>query len=313
MFEKATRGMLRCGLAATMILGAGGIARADVITLTNGNSSAIINTDPDNPTYDRAGMVGWTVDGVDKPFQQWFGFSYQNDNWLYPNGQRVSGALDTLGTPVIDNTIPDKATLRYNNGSIAVTVAYTLTGDAPDSQKSKIAEDITITNLMRRDLMKNLETGVDNTLHFFQYSDFDLCGEGSHDSVSISYAGASQQSFCDGVVSETLITPGAGDQFFPGGTGAAYQAGLPVDVGLNALGGIDLDNSNTTDGLHDAAWAFEWNIPFTPNGGLFDTFTIHKTKSLAPVPEPMSLVLLGAGLVGVGRMVRRKRTEAHVA
>jgi hypothetical protein len=310
MFEKATRGLLRCGLAATMVLGAGGIARADVITLTSGNSSALITTGPGSSGS--AGMQDWTVDGVDKLFLQWFGFSYQNDNWLFPNGQTIRGALDALGTPVTSHTA-DTASLSYNNGSIAVSVAYTLTGDAPDSQKSKIDEVITITNLMSRDLMKDLVTGVDNTLHFFQYSDFDLCGVGSHDSVSIGYSGASQSSFCDGVVSETLINPSAGNQYWPGNTGAGFQAGEPNDVGLNAFHGIDLPNTNTTDGLHDAAWAFEWNIPFTANGGGFDTFTIHKTKSLAPVPEAMSLVLLGAGLVGVGQMIRRRRAETVVA
>jgi len=310
MFEKATRGLLRCGLAATMVLGAGGIAWADTISLSNGNSSATIATD--DTAFGRTGMVDWTVDGTNKLYLQWFGFRYQNDDYTDSlNGNTVRGALDSLGTPVVSST-SNTATISYNNRSVAVTVSYTLTGDAPDSQKSKIDEDITITNLMSRDLMKNLDTGVDNTLHFFQYSDFDLCGAGSNDSVSIGYSGASQSSFCDGIVSETLITPGAGNQYWPSNTGAGYQAGTPHDVALNALHGIDLPNTNTTDGLSDAAWAFEWNIPFTAYGGGFDTFTIHKTKSLAPVPEPMSLVLLGAGLVGVGRMIRRRRTETVV-
>lgn len=307
MFERAARGMLRCGLAATMILGAGGIARADVITLTDGNSSAIINTDANNPTYLRAGMVNWTVDGTDKLFQQWFGFRYQNDDYrLDLGGQTVSGALDSLHLVAPPSFTGNSASLQYSDGGIAVTVGYVLTGDVAGSQQSKIDETITITNLMARDL----QGGSD--LHFFQYSDFDLCGPQSSDTVSIGYSGATQSSFCDGIVSEATVSPNAGNQEWPGNFGPGFQAGAPVDVALSALHGIDLDNTSFFTG-DNAAWAFEWNIPLTPSGGPFDSFTIHKTKSLAPVPEPMSLVLLGAGLVGVGRMVRRRRADAVVA
>jgi len=305
-FGRAGRWILRSGLAAALVLGAGGIARADVITLTDGNSSAIINTDASDFPF-RAGMINWTVDGVNKLYDQWFGFRYQNDAWESgPNGATVSGSLDTLpaSTPTLIGG--NGVELDYSDGSIAISVLYTLTGDLADSHKSKIDEKITITNLMSRDLMGG------NDLHFFQYSDFDLCGLGSSDSVSIGYAGASQTSFCDGIVSEAIVNPHAGNQEWPTENGFGFQAGSPDDVALNALFGNDLDNTSSFSG-GDAAWAFEWNIPLTGFGGPFDSFTINKTKSLAPVPEPMSLVLLGAGLVGVGRVVRRRRATLAVA
>lgn len=302
MFEKATRGILRCGLAATMVLGAGGIARADVITLTDGNSSAIIDT-----AGTTTGLVNWTVDGVNKLFDQWFGFRYQDNDWLAgPNGNTVQGPLDALGTPTIAGTT-NTAILAYNNGQIAVSVTFVLTGDAPGSEQSMIDENITITNLMNDKFLLGA-----NDLHFFQYSDFDLCGPGSSDSVNIGYTGATQTSFCNSIASETTITPHAGNQEWPAEGGPGYQAGSPADVSLSALHGVDLDNTGSFSG-GDAAWAFEWNLPLSPAGGGYDTFTIHKTMALAPVPEPMSLVLLGAGLLGVGRAIRRRSVSAPVA
>jgi len=56
-------------------------------------------------------------------------------------------------------------------------------------------------------------------------------------------------------------------------------------------------------GPGDATWAFQWDFLLNPG----QTFQVSKDKRIGAVPEPASLLLLGSGLLGGLKAVRRRR------
>src|SRR5882762_3414422 len=123
--------LLRSVILASAFLSLVLQTQAQIITLTDQNSVAQVNT------ASSAGMFNWFVDGQNQLAQQWF--------W-YRVGLTAEHAINTISAPSI--TTPDARTLyvTYNNGAYSVEVDYVLTGQTPGSGQVDIRESVRVHN-----------------------------------------------------------------------------------------------------------------------------------------------------------------------
>ena len=185
---------LKTGVAAVMVaalvwLASDAAARAGTIALTDGNS--VVTLDPSSP----AGVSGWTVDGVNQLFQQWF--------WYRLGSSGPQFSIDTLGLSSSSQVSPSEASVTYSGSNgLSVKVTYLLTGGANLSGDADLGESIAITN--------NSPSSQD--VHFFQYSNFTLDTPTSNptaaeDTVQFQNSNAVDQSNSGETLAETVITP----------------------------------------------------------------------------------------------------------
>jgi len=262
--------ILKCAALVGLMLAVTGTAGA--VTLTDLNSSATI--DPSG-----SGMNNWTVDGVSQLYQQWF--------WYRIGSQGPEASLDTIGTPAIVQVDPAIATITYSNDLLTIKVIYALAGGTAGSQTSDIAETIRITN-------NSCDT---QTIHFFQYADFDLGGTPGNDTVTLVNANLVSQMDPLSTLGETVETP----------TPNHYELAFfsTTRDKLNDALPTTLSDGATSVGPGDATWAFEWDRDIVAGG----TFIISKDKHLSPVPEPLTMLGVLAGVSGLGGYLRRRQQE----
>jgi len=162
---------------------------------------------------------------------------------------------------------------------LTVNINYKLTGGV--GYDSDILESISVKN----------NTASPFSLHFFQYSDFDLDGSPLGDTVTIEqdldfggYWRATQTKLAS-QLSETITAPNATR------AEAAFQG---VILNEFLLPGYNLNNNLGPVGPGDVTWGLQWD--FTVAGGA--TVDIFKDKRLevAPVPEPTALGFVALGL-----------------
>jgi hypothetical protein len=248
------------------------LSQAQIQTLADNNSTILINPNS------QQGMFSWSVDGAQQLFQQWF--------WYRLGAVGGESSIDTISAPSILRPTANSATLGYNNAGYNLSVVYNLSGGNAGSGASSLTEQITFNNTSTGGL----------TLHFFQYSDFDLAGNLNGDTVTLgknplglfNYALQTKGSVA---LSETSVTPGANH-----GEANTYPNTLNS---LNDANPTTLsDNAGPITG--DATWAFEWDTTVNPGG----SFIISKVLTLQ-VPEPSSLALLSLGLAACALYRRR--------
>jgi PEP-CTERM motif len=251
-------------------------------TLQDGGSMTMVNLGGPLGTGN-LGMNNWTVyNGAtmqNQLNQQWFWISIAGVNGGKPQ------SIDQLSAATINAQAPNFLDVSYSDGLASVEVSYFLSGGGMNSGSADITESVTVNNV----------SGSGISINLFEYSNFNLLGEGN-DSLLISgnaangYTEAFQFNGSTSLA-EGIVNPNANN------AEAGNFASTLTDVEAGTL------NGNTTSGPGDEAWAFEWS----QNIGAGSQFDVLKDKELqiAMVPEPSTIALIGLGLGAVG-LIRRK-------
>ncbi|MCY2929639.1 MAG: PEP-CTERM sorting domain-containing protein [Planctomycetota bacterium] len=254
-----------CAVAATtaavLVLLASPVGAA-VYTLTDANSSSVVDTGP-------GGMTSWTVDGVQHLARQWFWYRVGAGG-----GETNVGALSLISATQLS---PDYLRLMYQGSSFTIELKLTLTGGSPGSGTSDIGESIKIVNTGATPL----------DFHFFQYVDLNLNGQAVNSSVEIVGGNTAVQTNGLTTVSETVETP----------TASRYEVGFAPGTLTSLTDGspTTLSNMGGPIGPGDLTWAFQWDRALAAGG----SFLISKDKHI--VPEPATLCLLALGALGAMR------------
>jgi len=257
-------GMLGVALALLATTG----ASATIHTVTDGNSS--ISVDDSS----QAGMLSWTVDGVDHMAQQWF--------WFRTSSTSPEGSLDTL--PLISAaSAGNSISLSYGANNFFVDIQYDLDGSVPG--ESFVLETVSFTNI----------GGSPIDLTWFEYTDFDLNG------TAIDEAAEAFDFFGLSIIAQF-------DGALLGAVAAENVSHFEIAAVLTILNSLN-DGAPTTlsDGVNpfvgpaNIAHAFQFEFTINPD----DTVGYEKLKLVSTIPEPASLVLLAVGIAAVA--VRRRR------
>jgi hypothetical protein len=253
-------------------------ASAQDITIANKNSTLGVNTNVGG------GIINWNVDGVDYLKQQWF-------HYRVGSGGPESPLQSINSSPSIEITSIASWTalnLTYANASYSVSASLRLAGNTAGSGRSQLNQDITVANLSASPL----------DFHFFQYSDFDLFGTASGQSVQFFQNSANNQYYkavqTDGTrrVTETITSA-----LTPIGH---FEAGL-YNTTLSSLtdGASTTLNDVTSAGVGDVTFAYQWDVTLAPGA------SFQLSKLIEIVPEPSSMAILA--IAGISMAAYRRR------
>jgi len=251
--------------------------RAQIVNLSDGNSTAAVNLGS------QAGMYQWTINGQNQLNQQWFWYRVDGD----PTGQH---SIDTLAH-ALPTSNANSVTESYSGTGFSLNLTYQLSGGLPGGNDwtSDITESISIFN----------NTASPLTFHFYQYSDFALAGFAGNETANIFQSGSffskATVTKAGSQLAETIDQPLAdhAEADLASATRDRLNQGSPYQLNDNLTSGPDASK--------DATWALEWDFTIDPNSSV-DVLK-DKKLSVAPVPEPGVLALLGLGL---GALVLRR-------
>jgi hypothetical protein len=243
------------------------------IVLSHRNSTAIIDPGPG-----QNGMFHWDIQGQNQLAKQWFWYSV---------GASAPASIDTISAPAITPGLGSLAgryvDITYGNAGFNISIEYLLTGGSVAGVNQVASADLT------ESISINNTSGGPLTFHFYQFSDFNLGGTPTTDSISLGtdpfglYNSANQS---DGFnsLSESVTTANPSASH-----GEAALAPLTLNKLNNGFNPVVL-NDNPTAGPGNVTWAFEWDMVLDPGS----SFLLSKDKQLHVqiIPEPAILGLL---------------------
>lgn len=244
------------------------------ITLTH--NGATLNIDETTGTIN-----DWIVGGTDHVFEH---------TYFWRSGSTgTAELLSTIGTPTVSLFGSRGAEVVYANSDVRVTVNYFMTASTNGSA-ADLAESV---------MVENLGGAMQFTL--FQYNDFDLNGSSGNDQALRENSSTISISDVDSEVHEAVEggTPiptfseinNAYPELFDNITGTTgYNLNTAAESGLGeSLSG-------------DIAYAFQWDRDMAAGGAW-----LVSTDKVMAVPEPGSMIALGAGIAAL--LARRRRSK----
>jgi hypothetical protein len=199
-------------------------------------------------------------------YQKWF--------WLRQGSSTAQLSVDEISQPFGFSALSSSnATVTYFAQGLTINLGFTLTGGASGSYSSVLAENISIQNT----------TNFAITLHFFEYTDFDLNGSADEDTVS--FPGANK-----------VVQQGKGmmaTEMIQGATPNYWEVSWYA-ITLDKL--IDDPSVQLSDELipalsGDQTYAYEWDVTLSAGQSL----VLNVSNSIQPMSASVQLSIAKSG------------------
>lgn len=258
----------------TTLLAFTSTSHATIFTLTDGNSSLVI----DDSILE---VEDYEVDTIDHLHEQSFFFRLEGDT----KETQISTSDYTLlsSSQTASNTLLVEWELTTG---LTMAIEYVLSGGAGGSNTSLLTENISITS------------DFGNKFALFAYADFDLDDESSDQTASFNGSDAFCQQDDDNLFEACMLTSVAPD--FWEISDYSDTRDMLEDSSID-----DLSDSGSGLGPIDATFAFQWDRTLLDT----ETFevTLTKTINASAVSEPGVASLLLLSLLSVGCARRRAK------